>query len=245
MRHILIIDNHLTNPCNACYAFRENVAAKYNVLVRNHDELPETLAGYSHVVLTGGAGKLEATNPGFRHLRQLIKEAIKEEIPLLGICFGHQAIVAALASDHNITHYRRPTTGWVKIRRIRPSRLLKNLPGQFFAFEHHHDDVSRLPAGYMRTATSRRNPIEAFEHETLPVFGVQFHPEINRRRASHILHEQVVERVPSNWLVLRHKGRTPFAESISQTIFANFYDLEKAKTNSKQSQNKKAVAKQI
>jgi len=225
MRSILIIDNNTSNFCNACYAFREHVQANYRVLVRSHNDLPQTLRRYSHIVLTGGVGRLNATDNTFTHLRHLITEAAREQIPLLGICFGHQAIAAALGEPSFVSVYRRPTTGWVRIHRTpeTPSRLLDGIPKSFYAFEHHHDDVNRLPADFIRTATSRRNPIEAFEHKTLPIFGVQFHPEINRRHAQHIMRNQVIERLPSRWLVQHETGRPPYSQSINRQLFMNFY----------------------
>jgi len=225
MRSILIIDNNASNYCHACYAFREHVEANYRVLVRSRDDLPRELHHYSHIVLTGGVGRLDPGDESFTHLRHLILEAVREQIPLLGICFGHQAIAAALGEPGFVSIYRRPTTGWVRIHRLAgvSSRLLNDLPRTFYAFEHHHNDVNHLPADFVLTATSRRNPIEAFEHATLPIFGVQFHPEINPRRAARIMRAQLIERLPRHWEVVHKHGRLPYSATINRQIFMNFY----------------------
>ncbi len=224
MRYVLIIDNNRLTPCNACYAFREHVQAKYRVLVRTHDDLPKTLHRYSHIVLTGGSGRLDEEDESYLHLRHLIREAVKEGVPLLGICFGHQAIAAALGGSEYVNRFRRPTTGWVKIERIGRSRLLNNLPHTFYSFEHHFNDVNKLPEGFIQTATSLRNPIEAFEHTHLPIFGVQFHPEISQRRSKHILREQLMDRMPGDWWVQQKNGRLPQGSSAHKQLFENFYN---------------------
>jgi GMP synthase-like glutamine amidotransferase len=228
-RKVLIIDNHLTEPCHACSVFRGQMAEKYRVIIRTHDQMPKTLDRYSHILLTGGAGRLDPFDEPFVHLRRLIRKAVKEQVPVLGICFGHEAIVAALRSDASITNYEKPTTGWVKIRRTGESRLLKGLPEKFYAFEHHRNYVNSLPAGFITTATSNRDKIEAFEHEALPIFGVQFHPDITHRRASHLIKQHLIERLPKSWLMRPpHKGHTPFSATLYHQIFKNFYEQKRA-----------------
>src|SRR5213078_2941196 len=46
------------------------------------------------------------------------------------------------------------------------------------AWMSHGDHVESPPAGYIRTASSSTNPLAAFRHESKPIFGVQFHPEV-------------------------------------------------------------------
>jgi len=229
MRNILIIDNHLKDYCEKCSVFREDIKAKYKVAIRAHDNLPKDLDTYSHIVLTGGGGRVAMDDPTLPHLQRLIRKAFKDQIPMLGICFGHQMIAAALAGEDAIESYVHPETGWFRLRRQGESRLLSGLPEYFYAFEHHHDDVVRLPADFIRTASSPRCEVEAFEHKTLPVFGVQFHPEVSKRTAKTIIAQHVMRHMPTDWLGRNPRGRMPFSHHTGEVIFANFYATSRPK----------------
>lgn len=230
MRRILIIDNNLVSYCHRCYRFREHVRARYNVIISSADKLPESVHTYSHVVLTGGSGRLDALDPRARKLSQFIRMVADSGTPLLGICFGHEAIAATFAPEPALEHFRHPNTGWTRIERTAQSRLLTDVPQHFYAFEHHKDDVLHLPADFVITARSHRTPIEAFEHTTRPIFGVQFHPDIRRRRALQLLAQFRIERPPASWRSgddMRH-----FSPAIHQRIFHNFYACEPALSTS-------------
>ena len=229
MRNILIIDNHLKKFCNKCSVFREDVRAKYDVAVRAHDNLPKKLDEYSHIVLTGGGGRVAMDDPTLPHLQKLIRQAVREEIPILGICFGHQMIAAALEGHDAIESYVNPETGWFRMTRHGESRLLAGLPHNFYAFEHHHDDVVSLPKDFMVTASSARCKIEAYEPKLLNIYGVQFHPEISKRTAKTIITQHITRHLPSNWLGRHERGRMPFSRHIGEVIFENFYATERPK----------------
>ncbi len=107
----------------------------------------------------------------------MIAAAEARAIPLLGVCLGHQAIAAyhggvverALAPRHGkssrVTH-----TG---------AGLFAGLPNPFEAGRYHSLAVREegLPAELTVTARSEDGVVMALSHRSLPVFGVQFHPE--------------------------------------------------------------------
>lgn len=225
MRHILIIDNSLSRPCVRCYRFRENIKARYQVRVSAADKLPQSLSSFSHIILIGGSGRLDDGDPRAKHLKIFIRRAIREGVPLLGICFGHEAIAAAVSKRKVIEYSAHPITGWNRIRRVSKSRLLAGLPKVFYAFEHHHNDITHLPSDFIVTASSRRTKIEAFEHTSLPIFGVQFHSEIRRRRAQLLLKVFAIEKLPERWLA--SSDNRHFSHRLQQQIFHNFYELTK------------------
>ena len=101
----------------------------------------------------------------------------KTDVPLLGICFGHQLI--ALAFGAEVVSMRRALT--------EPKEVVVEEPDEIFASwqkgdkllvaERHSDEVAELPEGFVRLASSDYCPIEAMKHVERPVYGVQFHPE--------------------------------------------------------------------
>lgn len=225
-KKILIVDNHL-NSCNACYSFRREIHSNYRVVTRTHKDLPKTFSHYSHIVLTGGTGRIDTGDPAFVKLQTFIRHAAKSGIPMLGICFGCQAIAVSLGSETFLTNFDKPAIGWNRIYRIGESRLLNGLPKQFYCYEHHHSHVNRLPAGFIHTAHSRRTKFEAFEHNSLPIFGIQFHPDISHRRGRQLYNEQIKERMPKRWLIFHKLGRPPYSKEINKKIFYNFYHTSK------------------
>lgn len=96
-------------------------------------------------------------------------------IPLLGICLGHQAIAQAYAGQVDLAP--APVHGRASlIQRTASSRLLQGMPAAFQGARYHSLAVSSLPACLKTTAVCD-DIIMAIEHESQPVFGVQFHPE--------------------------------------------------------------------
>ncbi|MFQ3590138.1 MAG: gamma-glutamyl-gamma-aminobutyrate hydrolase family protein, partial [Chloracidobacterium sp.] len=100
-------------------------------------------------------------------------------VPILGVCLGHQGIVAAYGGQvvraSQIVHGKAS-----EIVQILPSKLFATLPASFPAMRYHSlvaDEVT-LPDCLLVTARDADTGlIMAVEHRHLPVYGVQFHPE--------------------------------------------------------------------
>lgn len=100
------------------------------------------------------------------------------KIPILGVCLGHQAICEAFGGTvtyaKELMHGKRKT-----IYNLGNNRLFKGFGPEFPAARYHSLAASAetLPKELKVTAVSEDNEVMAVEHETYPVFGVQFHPE--------------------------------------------------------------------
>ncbi len=125
------------------------------------------------IILSPGPGRPE--NAG------IIIEAVRElgkDIPLLGVCLGHQAICAAFGAE--ITYAKALMHG--KQSRIRPEPgcpLFENCPEEFPVARYHSLAASEasMPECLIVTARTSDGEVMAVQHREYPIFGVQFHPE--------------------------------------------------------------------
>jgi anthranilate synthase/aminodeoxychorismate synthase-like glutamine amidotransferase len=107
-----------------------------------------------------------------------VGEAAARGVPLLGVCLGHQALVAAFGGA--VVRGRRPVHGKTSPVRHDGSGLFEDLPDPLTAMRYHSlVAAAPLPACLRPCAWTdddERVPM-AVSHRDLPLFGVQFHPE--------------------------------------------------------------------
>lgn len=101
-----------------------------------------------------------------------------QEVPLLGVCLGHQAICAAFGGT--VTYARQLMHG--KQSRVtfdRTCPLFRGLPEQGLVARYHSLAVAAdtLPPELKATARTEDGEIMAVQHRQYPIYGVQFHPE--------------------------------------------------------------------
>jgi len=99
------------------------------------------------------------------------------ELPVLGICHGHQLIAKAHGANMLSGDY---ILGFEKVQVLEPDVLFNGWKrGDYITVrEVHSDYVEELPREFEPLATSITCKVEAFKHKSRPLYGVQFHPEI-------------------------------------------------------------------
>lgn len=124
---------------------------------------------FNSIIISPGAG-----NPDTAGIStDVIKEFYKTK-KILGICLGHQCIAQFFGGK--IVKSPNPTHGKTsKIFFDEQSKLFKGLPQGFEVTRYHSLEVKDVPLKV--TAKTVDGTIMAIEHETLPIYGVQFHPE--------------------------------------------------------------------
>lgn len=134
------------------------------------------------VILTGSNFML--SKPDTRMVFQSEMDLVREtDLPILGICFGHQLIGAAYGSQvmdlgHNIREYK-------EVKLLGKDPLLDGLPGSIRVSESHRQALTRVPEGFRHLAESATSQVEAMCHQKRPIYGVQFHPERSDEKHPH------------------------------------------------------------
>ncbi len=96
--------------------------------------------------------------------------------PILGLCYGHQLI--AHLSEGKVEPAHRKEYGEAFITVSNPVGILAGLQRTEKVWMSHGDTVLELRSDYEGLASSENTPIAAFRHKTLPIYGLQFHPEV-------------------------------------------------------------------
>ncbi|MFM2344064.1 MAG: anthranilate synthase component [Pseudomonadota bacterium] len=100
------------------------------------------------------------------------------KLPILGVCLGHQAIGEAFGGK--IIRAKQVMHGKVsQISITKDTKIFKNLPQKFNVTRYHSLAIEQytFPDCLEQTACTDDGEIMAIQHKTLPIFGVQFHPE--------------------------------------------------------------------
>ena len=186
---ILLIDNYDSFVYNLARYVRElgeEPAVHRNDALTVDDIL--SLAP-SHVIIS--PGPCSPAEAGISN--EVVRRVGGAGIPILGVCLGHQCIGSAYGGE--IVRAGRPMHGKTSRIHHRGTGLFTGLPSPFLASRYHSLVISpaSVPPVLEVTATSEDGEIMAVKHATLPVYGVQFHPESvltehGYRMLDHFLH---------------------------------------------------------
>ncbi len=130
------------------------------------------------VIITGSPAMVTACEPWSLRVETWITHLIDQDIPILGICYGHQLLAQALGGKVGF-HPLGREIGTVPIELTEHSRndpLFSLTPTQFYANVTHAQSVVKLPPNSVLLGKNDYEPIQAFRYQD-NVWGVQFHPE--------------------------------------------------------------------
>jgi anthranilate synthase len=124
------------------------------------------------LVLSPGPGR-----PEDFAIRKTIDAALEHKLPVFGVCLGVQAIGEYFGGE--LGQLSHPAHGRPSRVQVRGGRLMRNLPNEIVIGRYHSLHVERgsMPDVLSVTASTEDGVAMALEHKTLPVAGVQFHPE--------------------------------------------------------------------
>ncbi len=98
------------------------------------------------------------------------------DVPLLGICVTHQLMAVAYGGEAGPAI--KPEYGPTTVIVDQEDTILNGMGSSFTAWSSHNDEVQKLPPNFRSIAHSEFCKIEAMKHDSKPIFGVQFHPEV-------------------------------------------------------------------
>lgn len=140
------------------------------------------------VVLSGGALSLEGTATPLGRVSEWIDRA---EVPVLGICVGHHFLGRHFGGK--VGRAPAPEFGRVALQVDRPEHpMFAELPGTFFVWASHNDQVAEPPPGWALLAHSESCAVQAMAHPTRPIWGMQFHPEVEHSEHGRALLQRFV-----------------------------------------------------
>jgi anthranilate synthase/aminodeoxychorismate synthase-like glutamine amidotransferase len=168
---IVVIDNYDSFTYNLVQYLSE-LGAEIQVFRNDKISVAEVLnLCPDHIVISPGPGTPD--NAGIS--MELIKQAYRE-IPILGVCLGHQSIAQALGGQ--VIRAPRLMHGKTSPIHHDSQGIFAGLPNPFEATRYHSLIVAEpLPMGLIATAYSDQGELMALRHRDFPLFGVQFHPE--------------------------------------------------------------------
>jgi anthranilate synthase component 2/para-aminobenzoate synthetase component 2 len=188
---LLLIDNYDSFTYNLVQAF---LVLGADVTVFRNDELTvdQALAlAPSHVCISPGPGRPEDAGVSLAMIA-----AFAGRVPLLGVCLGHQSLVHHFGG--RIVSADRLMHGKTSMVTHDGRTIFRGLPNPFQAGRYHSlaAEPASLPAILEVTARSETGEIMGVRHKTLPLEGVQFHPESVLTPDGNLLLGQFLELTP-------------------------------------------------
>lgn len=188
-KQILVIDNYDSFTWNLVH-YLEEIGARTQVIRNDEKSAAEALAlKPDGIVLSPGP-----CTPKEAGICVEVVQQAPDDLPILGVCLGHQSIGAAEGSE--IITAQEIRHGKISQIRHENGPLFKDLPETFDVVRYHSLSIrpEDLPGTLIADAFTADGEIMAVRHTSRPVYGVQFHPESILTEHGHALLK--------NWLEL-------------------------------------------
>ncbi len=192
---ILLIDNTLDEQGSSPREIRralEHLQPDMRIVVEPfHNITPEFVKTLSpsHIILSGQSNPWDDYSP--QSLAGVFYVICTAPQPILGVCGGQQQMALAFGARIDLIERLAPGEGYQGALRERGfceieldseseagSDIFHGLPKTITVWESHCDEVKELPADFICTATNQVSRIQAMQHTSRPLYGVQFHPEL-------------------------------------------------------------------
>lgn len=147
-------------------------------MVQNDTPVEELeAAGLDGLLLSGGAPRVgvDGTLGGCGDYIDRL------DVPILGICAGHQFLARHFGGS--AAPGKTPEFGAVDMEIVEPGGILEGIDSPTQVWASHHDEVDVVPDSFQVLATSETCPVQVMRHRERPLFGMQFHPEVEHTQA--------------------------------------------------------------
>lgn len=145
---------------------------RYRIFKIFNDELPENEKEYAGVIVAGGDSMRNYIdwNDNVYQGGEII---LRGEVPILGICLGHQIISRVFGSVLYYSDERR----WHEMTLLKDDKILEGFDNGLLVWENHAYAVASIPDQFELFARGNVTPIQMMKHKEKEIYGVQFHPE--------------------------------------------------------------------
>ena len=168
---ILVIDNYDSFTWNLVH-YLQMMGAQVEVVRNDAMSAGQALSSGAQAFLIS-PGPCTPNEAGIS--LELVAACAEAGKPLLGVCLGHQAIGQHFGG--NVVRAKQLMHGKTSPVRHDGTGLFEGLPSPFTATRYHSLVVEDIPAELIVNATADDATVMGFRHATLPIHGVQFHPE--------------------------------------------------------------------
>jgi anthranilate synthase component II len=198
---ILLIDNYDSFTFNL-FHFLGDVGARCEVWRNDRISVADALARQPEAIVLS-PGPCTPNEAGI--CLDLIEQA-SPTIPILGVCLGHQAIGQAFGG--NVVRAPAPVHGKLADIRHQGGSVFRGINGPFKATRYHSLVVERdsLPDALSVTAETVDGLVMGLSHKTLPVHGVQFHPESIASEHGHLMLKNFLD-LAAQWNAAYRRSR--------------------------------------
>jgi GMP synthase (glutamine-hydrolysing) len=123
------------------------------------------------IILSGGPASVYADGAP-----KCDPEIFRLGLPVLGICYGLHIACQSLGGKVQSTPTREYGRAFCRV--TTPNELFEGVPSEVEVWMSHGDQVSQMATDFVSLATTDTCPLAAVKHRTLPIYGLQFHPEV-------------------------------------------------------------------
>jgi len=133
-------------------------------------------------------GSLSVTSMDTTAFIDKVQMVVESGLPILGISLGHQLIGLHFGAQASMMKH---DSGWKTVEAFEESILFERLPQEIELMKNHYETIS-IPPDFKLIAASDACVNEAMQHESKPIFGVQFQPEISGNHGAIIIENFVL-----------------------------------------------------
>ncbi len=209
MTKVLVLDNY-DSFVYTLNGYLQQLGAETDVLrndVVAEDELGQLISRYDAVLISPGPGTPADAGLSIATVRY----ALEHDVPVFGVCLGHQAIAEALGAT--VRQAEELMHGKTSLVEHDSSLVYRDVPQPFTATRYHSLAVvdSAVPKDLIVTSRTAGGVIMGLQHKSKPIYGVQFHPESVLTQGGY--------QMLGNWLEsIGLKGAAEKAKSLSPLV---------------------------
>jgi GMP synthase (glutamine-hydrolysing) len=195
-----------------------------SLFIDTKESFPDDLIenDFTHVIHSGSELSITETAPFTNKAVTYIQKIRDKGVSQMGICYGHQLLCLALAGKHSVRS--SPIgfeAGWCSVTFINSAMNILGVRKTEVVWQHHFDEVIKLPEGSELLATNSHAKIQAYVNYQQHLFGTQFHPEFDKQTGNefYLKDRELLEK--NNYNVDDIIKRGPSIEA--GKIFFNFF----------------------